>query len=122
MGRVHEFMQAGKVLRRWEIDGEPEVRIVETMTTTAYRGKDYPTTVVAWNGKHMVFDGRNEYLTDRSVVFDAGEKLGVTLTFTELRGIPSTPEEKAEVRRNLDRVIQQIFPGWRLAPEPGESA
>ena len=113
MGKVHEFMNSNRQCRRWELDGHP-LDVITKETTTAYRGKDYPTAVAIWKGLHKLDDGNKVWLVDKSATFDAGPKLGVTLTFIEHPVTPPTEEERRANRANLNAVIGQILPGFQL--------
>ncbi len=117
MGMVHEFVNSNRQCRRWELDGQP-LEVITKEITTPYRGTDYPTVVSIWKGLHKLDDGRKIWLVDKSATFDAGPKLGVTLTFSEHPEVSPTEEERRANRANLNAVIGQILPGFQLLDSP----
>ena len=116
MGRSDQYMNCNKLFQRFEIEGE-SLTITEKMTTTPYRGKDWPTRCIRWKGVHRIKHGDEEYLAVNTVVFDSGPKLGVSVTVERKREVPYTAEEIAAGRANIERVMMDLFGCEVIWPE-----
>ena len=114
IGMEHKFRNCNRDCRHWTLDGVPvEVERREETAPILYRNR-IPVTATAeiWRGEHMLDDGFHTYKVVRSETYDAGP-LGLTLTYNIQPEY--TEAEKREHRRNLKRVIEQVFPGYTLA-------
>ena len=106
MERTDVFQHQNMTCRREELPGQPvEITVkVRTMTLT---GKELPTTVVIWQGRHRLILGDRELDVDRSLTLSHGPKMGTNLGYTEHQEVPFTEEEREEGRRRIKEVATQ---------------
>ncbi len=123
---VHSFEHQHRICCQRELEGHPvEVEVFQTVTP--WSGKEYPTTVTRWKGLHEIEIGPRidpktgevspgrTYQVLKSETYDSGPKLGITLVTQLPPDHPPTEEERRANRENLNRVIGQLLPGYRLA-------
>ena len=103
MERTDVFQNQNMTCRRVELPGQP-VEIIVKVKTVTINGKELPTTIVIWQGRHRLFLGDRELDVDRSMTLDHGPKVGLNLGYDEHREVPFTEEEKEEGRRRIKEV------------------
>lgn len=105
--RQEHYDHQNKTLIRQEING-CSVVVSAKQKVTRYRGKDWPTVCIRWEGKHLLRLGDEEIMAVESVISDAGPKLGVSLSFERPREVFPSEEEIQANRANINRVLMQI--------------
>lgn len=110
MVRQDQYISQNKLFARWEIEGE-QLTVTELQRTTGTQRRPEPVTCIRWVGLHRIRYGDEEFLADRSMVCVAGEggKKGVTLLVTRHPDVPFTEAEKEEERKNIDRLLTDMF-------------
>ena len=110
MARQDQYISQNKLFTRWEIDGEP-LTVTELQRMTGTQRRPEPVTCIRWVGLHRIRYGDDEFLADRSMVCVAGEggKKGVSILVTRHPEIPFTEADRAETRKNIDRLLRDAF-------------
>ena len=108
MERTDVFRNQNMTCRREELPGQP-VEIIVKVKTVTINGKELPTTIVIWQGRHRLILGDQELDVDRSMTMDLGPKLGLSLGYELHREVPFTEEEREEGRRRVKEVATQIL-------------
>ena len=102
MERTDVFRNQNMTCRREELPGQP-VEIIVKVKTVTINGKELPTTIVIWQGRHRLILGDRELDVDRSLTLSHGTNLG----YTEHQEVPFTEEEREEGRRRIKEVATQ---------------
>lgn len=100
MGRSEHYMlSCGIEIHRDEIVGEVLI-VREIQKTTRWRGKDWPTRCVRWEGIHRFRWGQVDQVVGQSQICDAGP---VGISAVTNNPVNSTEEERAA---GQDRIRQ----------------
>ena len=77
-------------------------------TVTHYRGQEVPTELLCRTGEHEVEVGGKAVPAVRSMQFDSGAKLGVSLCYQRGEGEERPESEREENRRNLSALCRSV--------------
>lgn len=80
---------------------------MEEQGVTRYRGEDLPTVVCRREGEHRLSGG--EIRAVRSMTFDGGPKLGVSLCYTGWTDSPPAQGERESNRGQIQHLCRVIF-------------
>ncbi len=104
MGRSeHYVLPQGIEIRRDEIQGERLV-IRQMRKTTRWRGKDWPTTCIRWEGLHRFQWGAVEQIVEQSQICDAGP---VGISAVASPPVAATREERAAGQERIRQAAGQ---------------
>ena len=110
MARQDQYISQNKIFSRFEIEGE-SLTVTEFDRTSRSGRKAEPVTCIRWVGLHRIRYGDEEFLADRSMACVAGEggKKGVSILVTRHPDVPFTEADRAENRKNIDRLLRDAF-------------
>ena len=110
MARQDQYISQNKIFSRFEIEGEP-LTVTEFERISQGGRRAEPVTCIRWVGLHRICYGDEEFLADRSMACVAGEggKKGVSILVTRHPDVPCTEADRAENRKNIDRLLRDAF-------------
>ncbi|MGE4277028.1 MAG: hypothetical protein AB7E30_07620 [Lawsonibacter sp.] len=104
MGRSeHYLLSRGIEVHRYEMEGQNLI-IREVQKTTRWRGKDWPTRCIRWEGIHRFQWGQVERIVGQSQICDAGP-VGISAVTND--PADNTAEERAAGQERVRRAAAQ---------------
>lgn len=104
MGRSERYMlSSGIEIYRNEIEGE-ELVVHEVHKTTRWKGKDWPTRCVRWEGIHRFQWGQVDQIVGQSQICDAGP---VGISAVTNNSVNNTEEERAAGQERIRQAAAQ---------------